>query len=319
MRIRIFRAFASNNSGSYTLVGRFSSAESAAEVERLIREACTEHAAWHSEHEWEEDGEAPLDAFARAHGLHEDKPGRGDDWPHYGDSPEVLTVGHQVLLHVPYTVTMPRLFGELVYRHGGRVDVELDHSHDRLAVELGFYTVDLRWDATEAKERYDALERALAPLLPALTHPREHDNRPEVAPVFHDGFWGSRHLTAVFRDLIEGVRVVREAADEHRVSLRLRITECVDGVVDPLAPLRAHARPWGRSRVILWAIGPDRIRAMKAAREVTGVELDVARSLVDDLPKEILVDVEHAFAERAAETLRAAGCDAEAVLPGPKP
>jgi hypothetical protein len=45
---------------------------------------------------------------------------------------------------------------------------------------------------------------------------------------------------------------------------------------------------------------------------------EAAKSLGDDLPTEVLVDVEHAFAERAAEVLRAAGCDAEAVLPGPR-
>jgi ribosomal protein L7/L12 len=54
---------------------------------------------------------------------------------------------------------------------------------------------------------------------------------------------------------------------------------------------------------------------MKAAREALGSELAEAKSAIADLPKEVLVDVEHAYAEKAAAILREAGCDVEVVIP----
>ncbi len=247
MRIRIFQAFASNNSGSYTIVGTFDSPEIAQEVARLLGEVCREHDGWHEEHEYDDTGESPLDAFVRTHGLTEEKPGRGDEWPQYGEPPSVLGVAHQVLVHAPYTVTMPRLFGEFFYKRGGRVEIELDHSHEELAVEFSFYAPDLRWDDPEGKRRVNELVAKLQGLLPRLTQREEHDKRPRIPPAFHEGHWGSRHLTAVFGRIIEGVEVVRALAAEHGVSLRVRLTECPHGVADPLAHLRGAPPPLGSS------------------------------------------------------------------------
>lgn len=91
--------------------------------------------------------------------------------------------------------------------------------------------------------------------------------------------------------------------------------ECPGGLEDPLAHLRGATRPWGKSRVILWAVGSDRIAAMKAVRETLGRELEAAKDALEGLPKEILVDVDTSYAERAVQLLREAGCDAEAVIP----
>src|SRR5687768_9930431 len=112
MRIRLFHAFASNNSGSYTIVGFFQDASTTEEVARLIQEVSDEHHAWHEEHTWDEDGESPLDIFVRREGLRADKPGRGDAWPQHGDKPTAIAAGRHVLVHAPYTVTMPAVFGE---------------------------------------------------------------------------------------------------------------------------------------------------------------------------------------------------------------
>ncbi len=316
MRIRIFQAFASNNSGSYTIVGTFESPQAAEEVAALLRVVCAEHDVWHEQYGDDQDGESPLDVFARDHGLSEQQPGRSDSWPEHGAAPSLTAVGHQVLLHAPYTVTMPRLFGELFYKRGGRVDVEFDHAHDQLAIDLAFYVSDLaNWNDPERQRRFDAVERDLVPLLPVLTARAEHDTRPQVEPVFYDSSWGGRHLAAIFRDLVEAIAAVRVVAERHSVALRVRIQECPHGVVDPLAHLRASTRPWGRSRVILWSIGADRVRAMKALREVMGSELAEAKSAIEGLPKEVLIEADQAYAERATEILRAAGCDAEVVVP----
>jgi hypothetical protein len=316
MRIRIYRAFASNNSGSYTLIGSFSSAGDAAEVAALLQQACDEHDAWLEATPYPYDGAAPLDAFMQAQGLTAapKAPGRSDDWPEHGPKPSVVAAGHQVLFHVPYTVTMPALFGELMYRRGGRVDVELNHTHHDLAVEIDYWPEDMGWNDPGRAAALDAFEGRLRELLPELTGRGQHDNRPAVAPAFHRATFGGRGVAVIFADLVEGVQKVRALADETRTGLRLRVWECEPGP-DPFAALRASARPWGQFRVILWQLGPDRIAAMKAVRDALACGLEEAKQALSELPAEVLVDVDETFAQKAAAKLLNAGCDAEVVVP----
>ena len=49
MRIRVFRSFASNNSGSYTLVGGFRSAEDADEASAFLSALCERETKWRQE------------------------------------------------------------------------------------------------------------------------------------------------------------------------------------------------------------------------------------------------------------------------------
>ncbi|WP_437965533.1 ribosomal protein L7/L12 [Sorangium sp. So ce260] len=321
MRIRLFHAFASNNSGSYTIVGSFRDAATAEEVARLVQEVCDAHSAWLEARAAEPgaaapEGGSPLEAFARREGLRAgDHDGDGDDWPQYGPSPAAIAAGHQVIVHAPYTVTMPPLFGALFYAKGGRVDTELDHAHEALAVEFSYRPADVRWDDPRAAERLDAFEQRVAAELPAWTARSEHDRRPPIAPAWHSDAWRSRHLSAVFDDLVEGVQGVRRLAREHGMGLTVRVTECPYGAADPFAHLRARPNPFGPFHVILWQLGPDRIAAMKAVREAVGCDLDEAKAALEGLPREILVEVSEAHARRAADLLRQAGCDAEAVVP----
>jgi hypothetical protein len=136
MRLRAWNAFASNNSGSYTIVGRFPDEGTASAVAQELAALVAEHHAWFEAQgyaRWEAQERSPLERFAEAQGLNTSRgAGRNDDWPEHGPPPEVLADGAQVVLHVDYTITMPPLFGELMYRRGGRVDVELDHTHDLL-------------------------------------------------------------------------------------------------------------------------------------------------------------------------------------------
>ncbi|AUX44677.1 uncharacterized protein SOCE26_061440 [Sorangium cellulosum] len=320
MRIRLFNAFASNNSGSYTIVGSFRDAATAEQIARLVQEVCDAHSAWRearagAQESGPGEGESPLEAFARREGLRADSPGRDDDWPDYGDSPAAVAVGHQVIVHAPYTVTMPPVFGALFYAKDGRVETELDHAHEELAVEFSYWPAGVRWDDPGAAERLDVFERRVAAELPAWTSRSEHDRRPPIAPAWHSGDFHSRHLSAVFADLVEGVQGVRRLALEHGMRLTVRVEECPHGAVDPLVHLRARPIPWGPFRVILWQLGPDRIAAMRAVRESVGCGLAEAKAALEDLPREILVDVSEEHARRAADLLRQAGCDAEAVLP----
>jgi ribosomal protein L7/L12 len=315
MRIRLFHAFASNNSGSYTLVGSFREAGRAEEVAALLREVMAAHDAWNEAHPWEEGGDAPLDAFAIAQGLTPGKHGRLDDWPQHGDAPTAIATDHQVLVHAPYTVTCPSVFGELVYRKGGRVTVELDHAHEHVCVEITYCVPGLGRDDPEHVPKLDAFEERVRAILPDLTSPREHDRRPPVEPVWHRGFWGEGQLSVVFRELVDGVAAVRAVADEVGLSIWLRVWEAAHGVEDPLAPVRSARPAWGRHRVILWSVGGDRVAAMKAVREATGCGLKEAKAALEDLPAEVVLDVTKRVAEEAVAKLRAAGCDAEVVAP----
>ncbi len=185
------------------------------------------------------------------------------------------------------------------------------YAHEDLAVELRYWPKDLRANDPRAAEQRDAFERGVAAELPALTARREYDDRPPIAPAWH----GGAYLSVVFADFVEGVQAVRRIAGEHGMALRVRVWECPSGVPDPFAMLRGRPGSWGRFRVILWQIGPDRITAMKAVRDALGCGLGEAKAALEDLPREVLVDVGEEEARRAAGVLGAAGCDAEVVLP----
>jgi ribosomal protein L7/L12 len=315
MRIRLFTAFASNNSGAYTIVGRFADEAAAAEVAGLLQRAVDAHSAWHEANPDEALGAAPLDAFAREHGLRDARHGRADDWPQHGARPAVLALDRQVLVHAPYTVTLPPLFGEAFYAKGGRVEVELDHTHERLAVEFSWYPAALTYGDPRIEPALVDFEARVRPALAAVLAGAETDGRPAIAPAWHRDGFGQRHLSAVFVDLIAGVRAVQAVADACGMNLSLRVSECPHGVEDPFAMLRLPARSRGLHRVILWSAGPERVWAMRALREVLACGLDEARAMLDGLPRECLVDVTEAEAERAVTVLSGAGCDAEAVAP----
>lgn len=85
-------------------------------------------------------------------------------------------------------------------------------------------------------------------------------------------------------------------------------------VRDPFASLRGTTIFGGVARIILWQVGA-RIAAMKAVREVLGCGLAEAKKALEDLPAEILVDVDVLHAQKSVEILTQAGCDAEVVLP----
>lgn len=315
MRIRLFHAFASNNSGSYTIVGRFSDEASAAEVARVLQQASDVHDAWHSTSPWDDAGPAPLDEFVREQGLREARHGRGDDWPCHGDKPSVVALGHQVVVHAPYTITLPTVFGELFYARGGRVDVEIDHAHEPIAVEFSWYPKGMSYGDPRIEPALEAFEALVRPELDALVARPEYDKRPPIAPAWHRGFWGQRHLSVVFADLVAGVKAVQTLADACGMNLTLRLTECPHEVEDPFALLRLPKASHGLHRVILWSEGPHRVAAMRALREVMACGLDEARATLEGLPKEVLVDVSEREAERAATVLSGAGCDAEVVAP----
>src|SRR5690242_18609473 len=133
MRARIWNAYASNNSGSYTIVGALPSEEVAHEVAVELSAMIKAHAAWLAAERGQADNpESPLAAFCRTHGLSwSSGDGEGDDWPEYSDDnrPRVVAIGNQVVVHHEYTVSLPPVFGAFFYKRGGRVQHEDNHAH----------------------------------------------------------------------------------------------------------------------------------------------------------------------------------------------
>jgi hypothetical protein len=140
MRFRIWNAFASNNSGSYVIVGRFPTAELATQVADELLQVAKAESAWF---ESPGSGPSPLAAYAERHGVRDVSLG-GDDWPEYSNMPHpsVWAVGHQVFVYSDYTVTMPPAIGHLMYVRGGRVETELEHAHHAI---VAFFEVYFPW------------------------------------------------------------------------------------------------------------------------------------------------------------------------------
>lgn len=329
MRIRIWSAFASNNSGSYTIVGSFPSEAVAAEVAAALRDAFAAHEAWRGARDERPEGggggagddEPPLHRFILAEGLSLDSPtlGLSDDWPQYGPPPEVTAVGPQVVVYVDYTVTMPRTIGELFYRRGGRVDVELDHSHDPIIAIFSFWVPGM-WkpeQRDEARRRLAALRSELdTDVLPAARDAALARGRRWVAPAWEESAWALR-LGVIFPDLAAGAAEVQRRAAAVGVQPRLRVLEALAEGEDPLAPLRRRPDPEaGAWQAVLWEPGPNRVAALKALREVTGLGLAEAKERLAEAPCVVVERVGQEVAQGAAAKLRAAGADAEALGPG---
>jgi hypothetical protein len=244
MKIQVWNAFASNNSGSYTIVGAFRDVAVAAEVAKEIAAVCQAHSAWLGE-----DGDSgmigsPLHAFIVEHGLRwEDGRGSGDDWPHYGDPPTAEAIGHRVIVHAPYTITIPPTFGELIYARGGRVEIELDHAHEPLVVEVGVWWAHGTDEAIVARNR--AAVRVAIEADPAVQAALVHDDDDSPGPPrpgalrFRDRrSWMDPAITvgALLRDLITGARAIAAIADAHGARHTLRVFEALDER-DPLGYL----------------------------------------------------------------------------------
>ncbi|APR77617.1 Hypothetical protein A7982_02964 [Minicystis rosea] len=319
MRIRLWTAFASNNSGSYTIVGSFKSAETARAVAEELDAIVSEHDAFMETPEEERVGlEPPFHRFVRAHGLtlESDRLALDDDWPaSWSSPPEVTLAGTQVLVHAPYTVTMPRTFGELFYRRGGRVDVELDHAHEPVIAHFSFWVAGGSQRREAADESLAALQRTLATeVLPPLLVDPTNVARPPIEPAWAHDAWGALDLGVVFQDLAYGVAEVTRVARDHGVALRLRVSEALHGGADPLASMRGgDARAPGTWQAVLWDAKDAGVSALKVLREITGLPLAEARERLADLPCVVLDAASRDDAVAVAEKLCAIGADAEAV------
>ncbi|GGU63401.1 50S ribosomal protein L7/L12 [Streptomyces albospinus] len=82
-------------------------------------------------------------------------------------------------------------------------------------------------------------------------------------------------------------------------------------VAGPGAPAAAEAEEQDEFDVILTGAGDKKIQVIKVVRELTSLGLKEAKDLVDGTPKPVLEKVAKEAAEKAAESLKAAGASVE--------
>lgn len=314
--VRVYSTFASNNSGSYTLVGAIPDVEAAKALGAELTAVFAEHGAWREDEKRELP--SPLHRFAERLGLVvEDGVDPNDDsWPSHGAPPQALVLGHQVIVHVDTTVTMPRLFGHAIYQRGGRVAVEHVHSHHHLVVELRIF-VERGWEA----DRRETTEKTLAAvetelrdaILPPLAATRAPHERTIEPAWFHERIL--LRVAVVFRDLVAGIAAVDACVRRHGARLHVDVQEAPMGAGDPLLGWRSAVPGAGAWQVVLWRPGDDRVAAMKALRDVANIPLDEVKAKLDELPAVVLDDVSEEVAKEAARVLALAGCRADAFIP----
>jgi hypothetical protein len=248
VKIHIWNAFASNNSGSYTIVGRFPSSEQAARVAAELAEALTAHDTWLKAEEekqraWSPEGPSPLREFIQRHGLTwEEGLGTQDDWPRYSkDAPEAWALGEQVIVHHDYTVTLPRTFGEFFYKRGGRVDIELEHAHHPI---VGVFELWLPY-GEHGKEAGAAKVSAVLEELNAQNGPlvtRVREGMPAAWRTSKHFIEPSLTVGAAFDDLAAGFTEVERIAQRHGMRVVVKVMEALSRE-DPVGFLRPSPPP----------------------------------------------------------------------------
>jgi hypothetical protein len=165
--------------------------------------------------------------FAERNGLSSyEGMGAGDDWPEYSqqDHPEVWTVGSQLFLYSDYQVTMPRIFGQLIYARGGRVEYEVDHAHHPMAALFEIYWP---WEGKTKEKVAEGVEKILRAL---HEDPRFYENQSEGAP-YHAWRAGTEwmepdlRIGAAFANLITGFAAVDAAAQAAGAHVNVRVHE----------------------------------------------------------------------------------------------
>ncbi|MBW5480881.1 50S ribosomal protein L7/L12 [Streptomyces bambusae] len=117
-------------------------------------------------------------------------------------------------------------------------------------------------------------------------------------------------LLAQFEEmtLIELAEFVKAFEDKFDVTAAAPVAVAAAGV--PGAPAEA-AEEKDEFDVILTGAGDKKIQVIKVVRELTSLGLKEAKDLVDGTPKPVLEKVNKEAAEKAAESLKAAGAAVE--------
>lgn len=318
MKFKIWNAFASNNSGSYTIVGSFASSELAQEIADELAVVVKDHTEWLDAAEakgtYPYEGESPLETFKKKHRLGSKLDETGDYWPQYSDdlTPQVFAIEHKVVIHHKYTVTLPAVFGEYFYARDGRVETELNHAHHPV---VGIFELYVPW---QVKSEVD-IPAKTAELVEALNAKdgvfERTIARGPYRPAWRsgDGF-GDPTLTvgAIFEDLLTGFTAVARLANEHGMKTYVKVFESYSEA-DPLAFLRPSIPPLKRGlrRVILESPGhapKDVVQVIQWL--MNGIPYADARKILDSAPTVLLSHLVPEEAEAVSAQLRACGANA---------
>ena len=316
MRVRIWNAYASNNSGSYTIVGALPSEEIAREVAAELTAMIEAHTAWLAGERTEEDtSESPLATFCSARGLTWSRgDGEGDDWPEHSDDnrPRVTAIGYQVVVHHEYTVSLPPVFGAYFYKRGGRVQNEENHAHHPIVTIATFW-----WGWTKEERAQGQIE--LPRLLEALTMPDEllaQSMATTWPTAWRAGDYGPMLTVGiVFANLIDGVSELNEIARRHGAQIQVRLYEAQSEDQDPLSHLRPSSPPPAVPRfdLVVTGAGDNRSRFVAMVSEALGLqEWDLRKQLLK-LPCTLARSLPAPRAEGAAALLRRTGAVIELV------
>lgn len=312
MRIRIWNAFASNNSGSYVIVGSFPSEALAGDVAAELREVARAHSAWLAHYDPPPSPPSPLAQYAARHGVMYDDAELGEDWPQRSSSehPDVWAIGHQVFVHSDYTITMPRAIGHVIYARGGRVETEIDHAHHPL---VAMFEIHFPWrdrSAIDVPARVQDLIDALCAEDGALTTLRADRHAPAWRGAMADkpGGVGEGDLVigAVFDDVCAGFTAVAASVAAAGASLRVRVSEA-PGAGDPLAFLRPCVPPTCHALVdvVIEDLGVAPAHITKVVAQARGISYTDAQALVQRTPVVIVERVSRVRAQALADALRA--------------
>lgn len=318
MKMHIWNAFASNNSGSYTLVGRFPDEALATEVAAELAQVSVEHDAWRQKQEPQggpgAQGPSPLDAFMERHGLKPDGMGTGEDWPLYsGDTtPKVWALGHQVFVHHAYTLTLPSAYGEFFYKRGGRVELELEHTHHPLVALFHLYVpwqertnLDVPFLALQVLEELHADDGPLVQLAAVEPLPAwsvgEHRGEADML------------LGAAFKDLVAGFTAVNRIAQSRGFHVQVKLSEAPPQG-DALAFLRPCSPPLPVRElfdVLVTAVGPKPSEVIEALEELRDLYPRDAKALLATMPVVARQRLPRSVAETVANQLHQTGASTE--------
>jgi large subunit ribosomal protein L7/L12 len=118
-------------------------------------------------------------------------------------------------------------------------------------------------------------------------------------------------LLAQFEEmtLIELSEFVKAFEEKFDVTAAAPVAVAAAGV--PGAPAAAAEEEKDEFDVVLTGAGEKKIQVIKVVRELTSLGLKEAKDLVDGTPKPVLEKVNKEAAEKAAESLKAAGASVE--------
>jgi hypothetical protein len=278
MRIRFFRAWASNNSGAYVLLGRFRDAAVAAEVGRTLDEALAAHDLW-ARALPPSTGESPFMAFARAHGLP-----MQEGWVSWNDGMRCEVLDTQVLLE-GYAAEMPSAFVAFVAKHGGHVASEIIHAHGAVMVRANVwmkngYRPEREDDARAARARFETAIETDAELADALASDPRWPRPTRRAHVLDlDGFDHSVEVLVAPRDVAKASRALRRCAAAEGLTTLFHVFEWSDDEGDPAETMLLAMRTESLG-VEIDDVGATPAELERALVELVGLGPDQAKQLL---------------------------------------